>query len=75
MPKNKLYKYCCKEHLCGNIIRSDKWNEHCQKKHAVKFKEGTECKKEILSVQEDGQSEWKKFVADEHSKKEPEMNT
>ena len=45
------------------------------KKHAVKFREGTECKKVIISVREHGQSEWKQFVANEHSKKESEINT
>ena len=41
-----------------------------QKKHAMEFREGTECKREIISVREDGQSEWRKYVADEHPKKE-----
>ena len=33
MPHEKtVFKYRCKEILCGNYVRSDKWNEHCKKK-------------------------------------------
>lgn len=63
MPKNILYKYKCKELVCNAIVRSDKWNEHCRKKHLVKYKMGLEIKKEIISVREASTSEWKKYVS------------
>lgn len=65
MPKNVLYKYRCKELLCNQLIRSDKWNAHCKKKHVLMFKSGTECKKEILFVRKSNHSEWIKFTETE----------
>lgn len=58
MPKNVLYKYRCKELLCNQLIRSDKWHEHCKKKHAVKYRSGIELKKEIVSVRENSTVPW-----------------
>lgn len=62
MPRNILYKFRCEELLCNQTIRSDEWNEYCKKKHARKFNEGIECKKETTIVREDGGSECEKFT-------------
>lgn len=38
MPHEKTrYKFRCGEPACGNVVRSDKWTEHCRNKHAFKF--------------------------------------
>lgn len=69
MPKNILYKYRCKELLCNQIVRSDKWNAHCKKKHGGRLKEGVECKKETIMVREKDGEEWKKFTTGDDKKK------
>lgn len=61
MPKNLLYKYRCKELLCNLIVRSDKWQEHCVKKHKVKVNRGTEILKEITHYR-DEKKQWQKYV-------------
>lgn len=63
MPKNIIYKYRCKELVCNALVRSDKWNDHCKKKHSVKYNNNLEIKKEIISVREGSNSEWKKYTA------------
>ncbi len=62
MPKNILYKYKCKELLCNQLIRSDKWNEHCQKKHKVKYLRGDEIKKEITAIRRALGSPWEDYT-------------
>ncbi len=38
MPREKTkYKLRCGEVACGNVVRMDKWTEHCRKHHAFKF--------------------------------------
>lgn len=38
MPREKVvYQYRCDEVCCHLKVRSDKWNEHCAKKHPYKF--------------------------------------
>jgi len=65
MPKNKLYKYRCKELVCNAIVRSDKWNNHCRQKHKVKYHQNLEIKKEIISVR-DGKN-WRTYVGESAS--------
>jgi hypothetical protein len=63
MPKNRLYKYRCKELLCNQLIRSDKWNDHWKKKHRMKFNQGVELKKEIIEVREHENAKWERYKA------------
>jgi hypothetical protein len=39
MPRvqKEIHKYRCMEPACGNIVRSDKWSDHCRCKHLFKF--------------------------------------
>jgi hypothetical protein len=52
MPSRRIFKYRCGEIGCNLIIRSDKWNDHCKKKHKVLFNRGSEIKKRIIEVRD-----------------------
>ncbi len=71
MTKNLLYKYRCKELLCNRLIRSDKWNEHWKKNHTVKYRLGTELKREIIVSREDFNSPWIPWKKAESSEPTP----
>lgn len=64
MPKKqKLLKYKCLENLCNAIVRKDKWQEHCKKKHLYKFYNKLDIKYKIIEMKQDGEG-WKPYIQD-----------
>ena len=52
MPSGKLYKYNCKVLLCNQLVRSDKWKEHCKGKHKFMHQREDDIPKAIYEVEE-----------------------
>ncbi|KAG8179010.1 hypothetical protein JTE90_014013 [Oedothorax gibbosus] len=63
MPKKqKLYKYRCLELLCKAVVRQDKWNDHCKKKHSWKVKNNFEIKYKIVEVKPADSLKWLPYL-------------
>lgn len=59
MPRHqaKTYKYKCLEKFCNQIVRSDKWNKHCQSKH--RFKDRANVARKVHEIKY-GDGSWQK---------------
>lgn len=61
MPRQlkQSVKYKCLEVMCNTVHRQDKWQEHCRKKHAYKFKNNLKINYRVVEVKT-GDGPWQK---------------
>ena len=62
MPREqKQFKYRCQEPCCAMLVRSDKWSDHCRKKHGYKYSRNMDVKYKIVEVKNSDTGSWTKY--------------
>ena len=66
MPREqKQFKYRCQEPCCAMLVRSDKWSDHCRKKHGYKYSRDMDIKYRAVEVKNSATGAWTKYSTNE----------